>query len=170
MSSRCGARGWEWPPTAFLGNEHRWFELGNCSWFWKVTISCFCNFWSLSLKYSNLSVVLSSFQAACLVGQQEIVKHVAVLKKTILSLHYLSNGHQKWIENLPERQVHLRYIAIHCHKCETNQVDLFFCIGRQLQFFFFTFTVTLWIIKLYILMEVVKSMHWELSLIPILQL
>lgn len=46
-----------------------------------------------------------SYQAACLVGQQDNVKHVAVLKKTIISLHYLSNGHQKWIENLPERQV-----------------------------------------------------------------
>lgn len=30
---------------------------------------------------------------------------MAVLKKTILSVHYLSNGHQKWIENLPDRQV-----------------------------------------------------------------
>lgn len=55
----------------------------------------------------NVSLVLSSFQSACLVGQQETVKHVAVLKKTVLSLHYLSNGHQKWIENLPERQVKL---------------------------------------------------------------
>lgn len=48
-----------------------------------------------------------SFQSACLIGQQDIVKHVAVLKKTAISLHYLSNGHQKWIENLPERQVDL---------------------------------------------------------------
>lgn len=44
-----------------------------------------------------------SFQSACLVGQQDTVKYVAVLKKTAISLHYLSNGHQKWIENLPER-------------------------------------------------------------------
>lgn len=50
-------------------------------------------------------VVHFSFQAACLSGQQDSVKHVAVLKKTAISLHYLSNGHQKWIENLPERQV-----------------------------------------------------------------
>lgn len=64
----------------------------------------FCLFVEL-LTNSNVSVVLSSFQSACLVGHQETVKHVAVLKKTILSLHYLSNGHQKWIENLPERQV-----------------------------------------------------------------
>lgn len=49
--------------------------------------------------------MLCSFQAACLVGQQDSVKHMAVLKKTVISLHYLSNGHQKWIENLPERQV-----------------------------------------------------------------
>lgn len=53
-----------------------------------------------------LTVLLRySYQAACLVGHQDNVKHVAVLKKTIISLHYLSNGHQKWIENLPERQV-----------------------------------------------------------------
>lgn len=50
-------------------------------------------------------VIHFSFQAACLSGQQDNVKHVAVLKKTVISLHYLSNGHQKWIENLPERQV-----------------------------------------------------------------
>jgi hypothetical protein len=31
------------------------------------------------------------------------VKYVAVLKKAAISLHYLSNGHQKWLENLPER-------------------------------------------------------------------
>lgn len=53
----------------------------------------------------NGYITYYSYQAACLVGQQDIVKHVAVLKKTIISLHYLSNGHQKWIENLPERQV-----------------------------------------------------------------
>ncbi|KAF6735413.1 ER membrane protein complex subunit 1 [Oryzias melastigma] len=44
----------------------------------------------------------SSFQSACLIGQQGTVKNVAVLKKTAISLHYLSNGHQKWIENLPD--------------------------------------------------------------------
>lgn len=46
-----------------------------------------------------------SFQCAALVGQQDHVKYVAVLKKAAISLHYLSNGHQKWIENLPERYV-----------------------------------------------------------------
>lgn len=50
-------------------------------------------------------IIYYSYQAACLVRYQDNVKHVAVLKKAIISLHYLSNGHQKWIENLPERQV-----------------------------------------------------------------
>ncbi|XP_075898482.1 ER membrane protein complex subunit 1 [Nelusetta ayraudi] len=60
--------------------------------------------WEINIGGLNWEIVLDSgsFQSACLVGQQETVKHVAVLKKTVLSLHYLSNGHQKWIENLPE--------------------------------------------------------------------
>ncbi|CAK6951174.1 ER membrane protein complex subunit 1 [Scomber scombrus] len=62
--------------------------------------------WDVSVGGLNWEVVLDSgsFQAACFVGQQETVKHVAVLKKTVISLHYLSNGHQKWIENLPESE------------------------------------------------------------------
>lgn len=44
-----------------------------------------------------------SFQTASLVGLQDTVKYVAVLKKAAISLHYLSNGHQKWVEHLPER-------------------------------------------------------------------
>ena len=44
-----------------------------------------------------------SFQAACFVAMQDTVKHVAVLKKAAISLHYLTNGHQKWVENLPDR-------------------------------------------------------------------
>ncbi|XP_037629125.1 ER membrane protein complex subunit 1 isoform X1 [Sebastes umbrosus] len=60
--------------------------------------------WEINVGGLNWEIVLDSgsFQSACLVGQQDIVKHVAVLKKTAISLHYLSNGHQKWIENLPE--------------------------------------------------------------------
>uniref|UniRef100_A0A8C2U505 ER membrane protein complex subunit 1 n=1 Tax=Coturnix japonica TaxID=93934 RepID=A0A8C2U505_COTJA len=45
-----------------------------------------------------------SFQAASLVGLQDAVKYVAVLKKAAISLHYLSNGHQKWVEQLPESE------------------------------------------------------------------
>lgn len=48
-------------------------------------------------------VIHFSFQSACLVGLQDTVKYMAVLKKTAISLHYLSNGHQKWVENLPIR-------------------------------------------------------------------
>ncbi|KAM3618234.1 uncharacterized protein V6R79_017759 [Siganus canaliculatus] len=62
--------------------------------------------WELNVGGMNWEIVLDSgsFQAACLVGQQDSVKHVAVLKKTVISLHYLYNGHQKWIENLPESE------------------------------------------------------------------
>ncbi|XP_034551243.1 ER membrane protein complex subunit 1 isoform X1 [Notolabrus celidotus] len=62
--------------------------------------------WEIGVGGLNWEVVLDSgsFQSACLVGQNDITKHVAVLKKTVISLHYLSNGHQKWIENLPESE------------------------------------------------------------------
>uniref|UniRef100_A0A3Q0SZM5 ER membrane protein complex subunit 1 n=1 Tax=Amphilophus citrinellus TaxID=61819 RepID=A0A3Q0SZM5_AMPCI len=62
--------------------------------------------WDVSVGGLNWEIVLDSgsFQKACLVGQQGTVKHVAVLKKNVISLHYLSNGHQKWIENLPESE------------------------------------------------------------------
>ncbi|KAM9786088.1 ER membrane protein complex subunit 1 [Neosynchiropus ocellatus] len=60
--------------------------------------------WDISVGGLNWEVVLEPgrFQAACFVGQQDTVKNVAVLKKNLISLHYLSNGHQKWIENLPD--------------------------------------------------------------------
>lgn len=45
-------------------------------------------------------------------GQQGTVKHVAVLEKNIISLHYLSNGHQKWIENLPDRYVFILMLIL----------------------------------------------------------
>lgn len=44
-----------------------------------------------------------SFQALGLVGLQESVRYIAVLKKTTLTLHHLSSGHLKWVEHLPER-------------------------------------------------------------------
>uniref|UniRef100_A0A8C6SQW6 ER membrane protein complex subunit 1 n=1 Tax=Neogobius melanostomus TaxID=47308 RepID=A0A8C6SQW6_9GOBI len=60
--------------------------------------------WEVNVGGLNWEMVLDSgsFQSASLVGHQEHVKYVAVLKKAAISLHYLSNGHQKWIENLPE--------------------------------------------------------------------
>jgi len=54
-------------------------------------------------------LLLFRFQSASLVGQQGTVKYVAVLKKTAISLHYLSNGHQRWIENLPERYIAMSF-------------------------------------------------------------
>lgn len=87
-----------------MGHKCRRFELGNGSRFWQVIIyykgwlfvrlfwprihSCWCHF---------------SFQASSFVGHLDSVRYVAVLKKAAISLHYLSNGHQKWLENLPER-------------------------------------------------------------------
>nr|XP_033778407.1 ER membrane protein complex subunit 1 isoform X2 [Geotrypetes seraphini] len=50
------------------------------------------------------SLETGSFQMASLVGTQGMVRYVAVLKKGVLSLHYLSNGHQKWAEHLPESE------------------------------------------------------------------
>lgn len=60
--------------------------------------------WDVNVGGLSWEIVLDSgsFQCAALVGQQDHVKYVAVLKKAAISLHYLSNGHQKWIENLPE--------------------------------------------------------------------
>ncbi|XP_032427173.1 LOW QUALITY PROTEIN: ER membrane protein complex subunit 1 [Xiphophorus hellerii] len=62
--------------------------------------------WDVNVGGLNWEMLLDtgSFQSACLVGQQGTVKHVAVLKKTVISVHYLSNGHQKWVENLPESE------------------------------------------------------------------
>ncbi|XP_031818600.1 ER membrane protein complex subunit 1 isoform X1 [Sarcophilus harrisii] len=52
----------------------------------------------------EMSLDSGSFQMASLVGLQDVVKYVAVLKKTTLTLHYLSNGHQKWMEQLPKSE------------------------------------------------------------------
>uniref|UniRef100_A0A8C6PXP7 ER membrane protein complex subunit 1 n=1 Tax=Nothobranchius furzeri TaxID=105023 RepID=A0A8C6PXP7_NOTFU len=62
--------------------------------------------WDIGVGGMNWEMVLDpgSFRSACLVGHQGAVKHLAVLKKTVISLHYLSNGHQKWVENLPESE------------------------------------------------------------------
>lgn len=49
------------------------------------------------------SIFKRSFQSAALVGVQDYVKYVAVLKKTAISLHDLSSGGQIWVENLPDR-------------------------------------------------------------------
>ncbi|KAJ8017248.1 hypothetical protein DPEC_G00015830 [Dallia pectoralis] len=70
--------------------------------------------WDTNVGGLNWEVVLDtgSFQAACFVGIQDTVKHVAVLKKTAISLHYLSNGHLKWVENLPEGEA-VMYQAVY---------------------------------------------------------
>lgn len=56
-----------------------------------------------SLWATLTPVPVLSLQALGLVGLQEAVRHVAVLKKTTLALLHLSSGHLKWVEHLPER-------------------------------------------------------------------
>nr|XP_020754900.1 ER membrane protein complex subunit 1 isoform X5 [Odocoileus virginianus texanus] len=60
--------------------------------------------WETNIGGLNWEVTLDSgsFQALGLVGLQEAVRYVAVLKKTTLALHHLSSGHLKWAEHLPE--------------------------------------------------------------------
>lgn len=60
------------------------------------------------LQLQPSPVPLLSFQALGLVGFQESVRYIAVLKKTTLTLHHLSSGHLKWVEHLPERDKHLQ--------------------------------------------------------------
>ncbi|KAF7668637.1 hypothetical protein LDENG_00296220 [Lucifuga dentata] len=70
--------------------------------------------WEINIGGLNWEIVLDSgsFQSACFVGQQDSVKYVAVLKKSAISLHYLSNGHQKWLENLPDSET-VQYQAVY---------------------------------------------------------
>uniref|UniRef100_A0A8B9KAT0 ER membrane protein complex subunit 1 n=1 Tax=Astyanax mexicanus TaxID=7994 RepID=A0A8B9KAT0_ASTMX len=60
--------------------------------------------WETTVGGLNWETVLDtgSFQSAAYIGVQDVVRYVAVLKKSAISLHYLSSGHQKWVENLPE--------------------------------------------------------------------
>lgn len=102
--SRRSISCWEWPLPAFLGDKYWWFKLGSCAWLRQVCIFFLQSFSVVVLHFELFYFYsTSSFQSACLIGQQGTVKNVAVLKKTAISLHYLSNGHQKWIENLPDR-------------------------------------------------------------------
>ncbi|XP_063064520.1 ER membrane protein complex subunit 1 [Engraulis encrasicolus] len=60
--------------------------------------------WETNIGGLNWEVVLDpgNFLTAAFVGVQDHVKYVAVIKQSAISFHYLSNGHQKWIENLPD--------------------------------------------------------------------
>ncbi|KAF6108506.1 ER membrane protein complex subunit 1 [Phyllostomus discolor] len=60
--------------------------------------------WETNIGGLNWEITLDSgsFQALGLAGLQESVRFVAVLKRTTLALHYLSSGHLKWVEHLPE--------------------------------------------------------------------
>ncbi|KAM3921250.1 ER membrane protein complex subunit 1 [Leptodactylus fuscus] len=60
--------------------------------------------WEVNIGGLNWEALLEpgSFQAAGFAGTQDTPRYIAVLKNTALSLHYLSNGHQKWSEPLPD--------------------------------------------------------------------
>ncbi|XP_043531790.1 ER membrane protein complex subunit 1 isoform X1 [Chiloscyllium plagiosum] len=62
--------------------------------------------WDMNVGGLNWEILLEpgSFQTGSLVGSAEGVKYIAILKKASISLHYLTNGHQKWSEALPESE------------------------------------------------------------------
>ncbi|XP_063173754.1 ER membrane protein complex subunit 1-like isoform X2 [Candoia aspera] len=72
--------------------------------------------WETNIGGLNWEVLMDagSFQMASLVGLQDAVKYVAILKKGSLLLHYLSNGYQKWIEHLPESEI-VQYQLVYSH-------------------------------------------------------
>ncbi|XP_069596853.1 ER membrane protein complex subunit 1 isoform X2 [Ranitomeya imitator] len=60
--------------------------------------------WEVNIGGLNWEALLEpgSFQAAGFAGTQDSARYIAVLKNAALSLHYLSNGHMKWSEPLPD--------------------------------------------------------------------
>nr|XP_020637786.1 ER membrane protein complex subunit 1 isoform X2 [Pogona vitticeps] len=72
--------------------------------------------WETNIGGLNWEILMESgsFQTASLVGLPDSVRYVAVLKKGTLALHYLSNGHQKWIEPLPESET-VQYQLVYSH-------------------------------------------------------
>ncbi|XP_007436303.1 ER membrane protein complex subunit 1 [Python bivittatus] len=72
--------------------------------------------WETNIGGLNWEILMDagSFQMASLVGLQDAVKYVAVLKKGSLLLHYLSNGYQKWTEHLPESEI-VQYQLVYSH-------------------------------------------------------
>ncbi|XP_075047264.1 ER membrane protein complex subunit 1 [Mixophyes fleayi] len=70
--------------------------------------------WETNIGGLNWEAVLEpgSFQTASFAGTQDTARYIAVLKTSALSLHYLSNGHQKWAEPLPDSGT-VRYQLLH---------------------------------------------------------
>ncbi|KAM4650502.1 ER membrane protein complex subunit 1 isoform 2-T2 [Discoglossus pictus] len=60
--------------------------------------------WETNIGGLNWEAILEpgSFQSFEFAGGQDTPRFVVVLKNSVLSLHYLSNGHQKWSETLPD--------------------------------------------------------------------
>ncbi|KAM4704306.1 ER membrane protein complex subunit 1 [Rhinophrynus dorsalis] len=70
--------------------------------------------WETNIGGLNWEAVLEpgSFQTIGFAGSQETARYVAILKNSILSLHFLSNGHQKWAEPLPDSET-VQYQLLH---------------------------------------------------------
>ncbi|XP_053546268.1 ER membrane protein complex subunit 1 [Bombina bombina] len=60
--------------------------------------------WETNIGGLNWEAVLEpgSFQTFGFGGSQDVARFVVVLKSSVVSLHFLSNGHQKWSEPLPD--------------------------------------------------------------------
>ncbi|XP_073426418.1 ER membrane protein complex subunit 1 isoform X1 [Dendrobates tinctorius] len=60
--------------------------------------------WEVNIGGLNWEALLDagSFQVAGFAGTQDSARYIAVLKNSALSLYYLSNGHMKWSEPLPD--------------------------------------------------------------------
>ncbi|KAG8431720.1 hypothetical protein GDO86_020301 [Hymenochirus boettgeri] len=70
--------------------------------------------WETNIGGLNWEATLESgsFQTMSFAGSQETPRYVAVLKNSALSLHFLSNGHLKWTEPLPESDT-VQYQMLH---------------------------------------------------------
>ncbi|XP_053307883.1 ER membrane protein complex subunit 1 [Spea bombifrons] len=70
--------------------------------------------WETNIGALNWEATLEpgSLQMVSFAGSQETSRYVAVLKNSYLSLHYLSNGHQKWSEPLPDSDT-VQYQLVH---------------------------------------------------------
>eukprot|EP00079_Xenopus_tropicalis_P031908 XP_017945679.1 PREDICTED: ER membrane protein complex subunit 1 isoform X1 [Xenopus tropicalis] len=70
--------------------------------------------WETNIGALNWEASLEpgSFQAVSFAGSQDMARYVAVLKNSVLSLHFLSNGHLKWSESLPESDT-VQYQLLH---------------------------------------------------------
>ncbi|XP_063292292.1 ER membrane protein complex subunit 1 [Pelobates fuscus] len=70
--------------------------------------------WESNIGALNWETVLepATFQMVSFAGTQETARYVAVLKNSYIALYFLSNGHQKWSEPLPDSDT-VQYQLLH---------------------------------------------------------